>query len=114
MGRPPRSTLFPYTTLFRSQDAHSHARVETRPIEGVVAICFGIHMPTLDDSPVGLTTFGLRTPGRAAVVGPQATPVGTKGVGESKEGRECGYGQEPLTVLDLKFHRRWLLGFWTG
>src|SRR3712207_7635113 len=22
--RPPRSTLFPYTTLFRSQDAHIH------------------------------------------------------------------------------------------
>src|SRR2546421_10334997 len=23
--RPPRSTLFPYTTLFRSRDAHVHA-----------------------------------------------------------------------------------------
>src|SRR2546430_6717861 len=25
--RPPRSTLFPYTTLFRSQDAGPHPRV---------------------------------------------------------------------------------------
>src|SRR2546426_4661394 len=24
--RPPRSTLFPYTTLFRSRDDHEHAR----------------------------------------------------------------------------------------
>src|SRR3712207_8917531 len=24
--RPPRSTLFPYTTLFRSQDSHSEAQ----------------------------------------------------------------------------------------
>src|SRR3712207_8318858 len=27
--RPPRSTLFPYTTLFRSADAHRVAEVET-------------------------------------------------------------------------------------
>src|SRR3989449_6655554 len=26
--RPPRSTLFPYTTLFRSRLAHGHPRVE--------------------------------------------------------------------------------------
>src|SRR5258707_11209593 len=26
--RPPRSTLFPYTTLFRSYPAHTHAGVE--------------------------------------------------------------------------------------
>src|SRR5436190_20622093 len=25
--RPPRSTLFPYTTLFRSRDRHAHAAV---------------------------------------------------------------------------------------
>src|SRR2546426_6923548 len=27
--RPPRSTLFPYTTLFRSRRAHPPARLET-------------------------------------------------------------------------------------
>src|SRR5438876_8007242 len=28
---PPRSTLFPYTTLFRSRRTHRHHRVERRP-----------------------------------------------------------------------------------
>src|SRR3712207_8800618 len=28
--RPPRSTLFPYTTLFRSQEARPAARMEAR------------------------------------------------------------------------------------
>src|SRR5258708_8543832 len=27
--RPPRSTLFPYTTLFRSQSARTHRRVQS-------------------------------------------------------------------------------------
>src|SRR4030043_1815047 len=37
--RPPRSTLFPYTTLFRSVLAHSHAhrpRERRRPERGAV------------------------------------------------------------------------------
>src|SRR2546429_2974150 len=38
--RPPRSTLFPYTTLFRSQRAdlvgEAHERVHARPGEGVL------------------------------------------------------------------------------
>src|SRR3712207_6987353 len=40
--RPPRSTLFPYTTLFRSgvrhDDAHVHAepRAERQPLRGTV------------------------------------------------------------------------------
>src|SRR5256885_10736304 len=28
--RPPRSTLFPYTTLFRSGDAHTHSELRGR------------------------------------------------------------------------------------
>src|SRR5260370_28859934 len=35
--RPPRSTLFPYTTLFRSNRAPNHAR-HCRPIHRVSAI----------------------------------------------------------------------------
>src|SRR3712207_8282281 len=35
--RPPRSTLFPYTTLFRSQDRGVGARVECQ-LAGVVAL----------------------------------------------------------------------------
>src|SRR3712207_8694846 len=29
--RPPRSTLFPYTTLFRSHATDSHTEVDTQP-----------------------------------------------------------------------------------
>src|SRR5258707_14987633 len=35
--RPPRSTLFPYTTLFRSGEAHL-LRVFTRPVGRVLAV----------------------------------------------------------------------------
>src|SRR2546430_12021598 len=31
--RPPRSTLFPYTTLFRSRDLVHHGRAERPPVE---------------------------------------------------------------------------------
>src|SRR5437899_5987117 len=33
--RPPRSTLFPYTTLFRSESTSSHARAIGRLIRGI-------------------------------------------------------------------------------
>src|SRR5260370_36111901 len=41
--RPPRSTLFPYTTLFRSQlrtsrHAHGHGPVGVLPVAGVAAV----------------------------------------------------------------------------
>src|SRR5260370_32537050 len=41
--RPPRSTLFPYTTLFRSQlrtsrHAHGHGPVGVLPVAGVPAV----------------------------------------------------------------------------
>src|SRR2546430_17428551 len=32
--RPPRSTLFPYTTLFRSPDTHVHVQTTARVISG--------------------------------------------------------------------------------
>src|SRR3989475_6755820 len=31
--RPPRSTLFPYTTLFRSRELRAHARDADQPLE---------------------------------------------------------------------------------
>src|SRR2546430_12461448 len=36
--RPPRSTLFPYTTLFRSLFRESGARVHTGPVAGFTHI----------------------------------------------------------------------------
>src|SRR3712207_6976846 len=35
--RPPRSTLFPYTTLFRSGDGPAHGRVPDEPGRAAVA-----------------------------------------------------------------------------
>src|SRR5258708_36812048 len=35
--RPPRSTLFPYTTLFRSQEYHYHHRVDLHHAKGFFA-----------------------------------------------------------------------------
>src|SRR5438067_9170275 len=35
MRRPPRSTLFPYTTLFRSPDRPSHRRGALRSVQGI-------------------------------------------------------------------------------
>src|SRR5438874_8719875 len=39
MRRPPRSTLFPYTTLFRSHTRADHGRVhESRHVQGVPTV----------------------------------------------------------------------------
>src|SRR2546425_4626089 len=35
--RPPRSTLFPYTTLFRSPSESSNAQSETKPLSLVLS-----------------------------------------------------------------------------
>src|SRR2546426_6466753 len=35
--RPPRSTLFPYTTLFRSVLVHPHQEVDVVPAQPVIA-----------------------------------------------------------------------------
>src|SRR6266540_5636819 len=42
--RPPRSTLFPYTTLFRSRPGHGHGAREG----GIV----GLEVDDLDDAPI--------------------------------------------------------------
>src|SRR3712207_7267814 len=45
--RPPRSTLFPYTTLFRSGERHGHERAdgcrrrELAGLEGEQGLCIG-------------------------------------------------------------------------
>src|SRR2546422_3363569 len=39
--RPPRSTLFPYTTLFRSPVEVSHGHVELGPRQGLLAFQVG-------------------------------------------------------------------------
>src|SRR5258708_31347450 len=41
--RPPRSTLFPYTTLFRSQNQREHESISPRRLNGPTAIAFRLH-----------------------------------------------------------------------
>src|SRR2546426_8776835 len=41
--RPPRSTLFPYTTLFRSLPPVRQALIRTNPVNGRPSIYIGSH-----------------------------------------------------------------------
>src|SRR3712207_8943549 len=43
--RPPRSTLFPYTTLFRSLDRLQHLRAELRELRSAVVDGREVHGP---------------------------------------------------------------------
>src|SRR3712207_8689479 len=52
--RPPRSTLFPYTTLFRSVKLLSWLSLAWMTVEGVVAVLAGIAA-----SSIALIGFGL-------------------------------------------------------
>src|SRR5256885_3461133 len=53
--RPPRSTLFPYTTLFRSGGRHARQRAAGAPRRRVSSNdeCFGRPIPYADDELVG-------------------------------------------------------------
>src|SRR2546422_1682601 len=53
--RPPRSTLFPYTTLFRSLDPHGHAVAAAlepcgQPVDGVACPGGADHRDEHDDA----------------------------------------------------------------
>src|SRR3712207_7398235 len=58
--RPPRSTLFPYTTLFRSQPPLAHVDIERidKNIDGVKADLLGLAQ-TIDGRLVGLYPGGV-------------------------------------------------------
>src|SRR2546422_11681504 len=57
--RPPRSTLFPYTTLFRSRFAELHhpgsepilKQLSNRIDRVIYAACIGRHFPIVDEPP---------------------------------------------------------------
>src|SRR6266478_2412123 len=49
--RPPRSTLFPYTTLFRSAHARHHERAEVVPLAGLIGPDGASGCPVLRPSP---------------------------------------------------------------
>src|SRR2546430_17685337 len=56
--RPPRSTLFPYTTLFRSiglREGASHKVVEELLAEGQTTVGYEVHVRHLAPAPPGST-----------------------------------------------------------
>src|SRR3989449_8587145 len=59
--RPPRSTLFPYTTLFRSRRAAAPAGVASQArVGGVGALCHHIRAGTVSDLGVRGSGLGAR------------------------------------------------------
>src|SRR5258708_37529247 len=46
--RPPRSTLFPYTTLFRSCDSCAQEYQRDQKMEGTMSEIFSAAMPDID------------------------------------------------------------------
>jgi len=74
----------------------------------MTALFLDVLMPTVTVSPSVLMTL------RAAVIGPDASPTGSKSRVKREEGYEGGYAKEPRTVRESKLHRRSLLGFWIG
>src|SRR6266498_5956253 len=56
--RPPRSTLFPYTTLFRSERQHRGERLDRRALPGTCVLGHrGVHAAVLHLHP---TRYGAR------------------------------------------------------
>src|SRR3712207_6888227 len=58
--RPPRSTLFPYTTLFRSRSRRQRARKPSLPEPATRAACITFDRPNAksNSSPVNSVTTG--------------------------------------------------------
>src|SRR5688572_20811805 len=88
--RPPRSTLFPYTTLFRSEDGVTIARSTIGPN---VSISAGstISDSVLRDSIVGEKTTILRSELHDSVIGDEVVLEGLTGsttIGDHSEVRE--------------------------
>src|SRR2546427_13119975 len=65
--RPPRSTLFPYTTLFRSRSPRRRPRVASGPADRLHA---GHRAPARPDRPAG------RVPGSSAMNGVLGWDIG--------------------------------------
>src|SRR2546427_12626691 len=96
--RPPRSTLFPYTTLFRSQDSDSHARLATgHLLEGdTLAWMFGQYLRSDADrqdwrfAPLQASDLGRLAP--TLMVLAEYDPLIDEGKRRSEErrvGKEC-------------------------
>src|SRR5947208_12297945 len=84
LRRPPRSTLFPYTTLFRSYDGMTLLKVKLTPTGGPVnltAIRLTTTMPgsratyvqAIKDQPIFWSTWAIRVPQAAGELDRKST-----------------------------------------
>src|SRR5258708_11435334 len=60
--RPPRSTLFPYTTLFRSADLCPGCSMLLNPVSVIEAVASGKPIPQQSGSGSAATVAGLNVP----------------------------------------------------
>src|SRR3712207_8131972 len=68
--RPPRSTLFPYTTLFRSHDVRHAVEADDMSDHPVVAAELRLPQPVAQHGPAALGAVGVRE--RTSAVGRHA------------------------------------------
>src|ERR1017187_5997676 len=101
--RPPRSTLFPYTTLFRSGHHRYHTNHRERPIILAVPARRGCHETR--HCPRGLFTL-LELQPREPDSGPDAVPrsrhrTGTTGEFQPLEGTRSARSERPASLGTL-------------
>src|SRR2546430_15063601 len=91
--RPPRSTLFPYTTLFRSRGAHggSESTVTILPCASVrLAVAFPVWLQPFRSVPYRMRHMELTTPGVATLRrDPDQRALGDARSEERRVGKEC-------------------------
>src|SRR3712207_8198476 len=76
--RPPRSTLFPYTTLFRSESGHPLGLFKSKPEAPRVIITNALMIGMFDNlkdweiaEEMGVANYGQMTAGGWMYIGPQ-------------------------------------------
>src|SRR2546427_12666646 len=89
--RPPRSTLFPYTTLFRSTRGAAHLRVGL----GELVAAAGAPLPRPAHAPASFST-SFRIP-PAVTAGPAPGPVITRGFLGYRVGVKMNWVAVPLS-----------------
>src|SRR3712207_342563 len=82
--RPPRSTLFPYTTLFRSESGHPLGLFKSKPEAPRVIITNALMIGMFDNlkdweiaEEMGVANYGQMTAGGWMYIGPQGIVHGT-------------------------------------
>src|SRR2546422_11727551 len=84
--RPPRSTLFPYTTLFRSHQQHEHA--EQEPAADAERVCQPLLGIPASQEYLDAEKQGKRREAYAKTSSPKTEPDAIKCTGQTKRSEE--------------------------